>query len=145
MRPPFVFFSHSFGRQEADLSCIYAGSSSGGAEDPYVCCVVGGEDGCDGEEEKVMAIIVRKGTKMRNRWLHSAKSCSKLRSPAKHGNLRSYASLYSGDLYKRIAGFEGVETFCLISLSHHAQLHQANQDEKFKPSSVRRGVQFGLL
>ena len=39
------------------MSCIYAGSSSGGAEDPYVCCVVGGEDGCDGEEEKVMAIL----------------------------------------------------------------------------------------
>lgn len=71
--------------------------------------------------------------------------CSKLRSPAKHGNLRSYASLYSGDLYKSIAGFEGVETFFVISLSHHAQLHQANQDEKFNPSSVRRGVQFGLL
>ena len=75
--------------------------------------------------------------------LHLTRYCSKLQSSAKHRNLQSYASLYSGDLYKSKGGVQGAETFCLVSLSHHAQLCQANQDEKFKPSAISQGVRFG--
>lgn len=70
MRSHF-FFLHSFRRPQADLSCIYADSSSGGAEDSYVCCNVGGKDGCDGEEKEVT--VVHKGTKSQEWWLPSTR------------------------------------------------------------------------
>ena len=44
------YFFHTLSRdQQADfVLAIHAGSSSGGAEDSYVCCDIGGEDGRDG-------------------------------------------------------------------------------------------------
>lgn len=75
MRSPFL---HSFRRPEADLSCIDAGSSSGGAEDPCVCRDAGGQDGGDGEEKEVK--VVYQGTKNRERGLPPASmsECLKL-------------------------------------------------------------------
>ena len=130
MRSPFFF--HSFGPPTADLSCIYAGSSSGGAEDPHICCVVGGEDGRDGEEEKVM--IVRKGTENTKRWLHSTRPRSDLRALTKRWTLLGYASLYSADLYKSTCGVEGVGT---SDLSHHAQ---ASSQRGIKPTKMKISI-----
>lgn len=39
---------------EADLSCLFAGSSSGGAEDTYLRGNVGGKGRGDGEEKEMM-------------------------------------------------------------------------------------------
>ena len=59
------FFQLLSGDQQADFClAIHAGSSSGGAENSYVCCDAGGEDGRDGEEEEVTV-----GTRQWGRWL----------------------------------------------------------------------------
>ena len=51
-----LFFTTLSGEHRLILSCILPGAPSGGAEDPYVCGVFGGEDGCDGEEEEVRVV-----------------------------------------------------------------------------------------
>ena len=65
-------FFRSFRKKEtrkadSDSCPFHAGSSSGGAEDPYVCRVAGGEDGCDGEEEEVNSSYVLRMGGMKNR------------------------------------------------------------------------------
>lgn len=141
MRSPFTSF---FRRPQADLSCIHAGASSGGAKDSYICCELGGEDGCDGEEKEVM--VVQKGREKPEGWLRSIRPCREFWSLAECQDLQSYAYLDSCDLWEdTTGGVRGVGTIYLVSSTHHAHVYQAKSTQELQVQQPKPGVRSGLL
>lgn len=124
------------GEPQADLSCIYAGASSGGAEDPYVCCDFGGEDGGNGAEEEEEVMVLRSRRKFFGTvpplYERLAGSCGH------QPNVGSPKLCISRPIrsVQRRRWCPRRRMHCLISFSHHAYMYQANQDKESRSDTL---------